>query len=52
MQKTDTLTFKLAKLMIAVSWADGEIENSEVNSLKKLLFSLPELDDRVVDGSE
>jgi len=43
MQKTETLTFKLAKLMIAVSWADGKIENSEVNALKKLLFSLPEL---------
>ncbi|MCK4966609.1 TerB family tellurite resistance protein, partial [bacterium] len=46
MQKTNTLTFKLAKLMIAVSWADGEIENSEVDALKELLFSLPELDAR------
>ena len=46
MQKTETLTFKLAKLMIAVSWADGKIENSEVNALKELLFSLPELDAR------
>ena len=44
MQKTGTLTFKLAKLMIAVSWADGKIDNSEVNALKELLFSLPELD--------
>ena len=46
MQKTETLTFKLAKLMIAVSWADGKIDNSEVNALKELLFSLPELDAR------
>jgi len=36
--KTGTLTFKLAKLMIAVSWADGKIDNSEVNALKELLF--------------
>ena len=46
MQKAETLLFKLAKLMIAVSWADGKIENSEVNALKELLFSLPELNDR------
>ena len=46
MQKTDTLTFKLAKLMIAISWADGKIDNSEINALKDLLFSLPELDAR------
>jgi len=38
-QKTETLTFKLAKLMIAVSWADGKIDNSEVNALKELLFN-------------
>ncbi|MFC1538132.1 TerB family tellurite resistance protein [Candidatus Latescibacterota bacterium] len=44
MKKTESLTFKLAKLMIAVSWADGEIDNSEVNAIKELLFSLPELD--------
>ena len=44
MQKEETLTFKLAKLMIAVSWVDGKIDNSEVNALKELLFSLPELD--------
>ena len=44
MQKTETLTFMLAKLMIAVSWADGKIENAEVNALKEVLFSLPDLD--------
>ena len=43
MQTTDTVTFKLAKLMIAVSWADGKIDNAEVNALKEVLFSLPEL---------
>jgi len=45
-QKNETLTFKLAKLMIAVSWADGTIDDSEINALKDLLFSLPELDAR------
>jgi len=43
MEKTSTLTFKLAKLMIAVSWADGTLDNSEVNALKEVLFSLPDL---------
>ncbi|MEE8541569.1 MAG: TerB family tellurite resistance protein [Desulfobacterales bacterium] len=43
MSKTATLTFKLAKLMIAVAWADGKIDHTEVNALKKVLFALPEL---------
>ena len=46
MEKTDTLSFKLAKLMIAVAWADGVLDNSEVNALKDVLFSLPDLDAR------
>ncbi|MFC1490807.1 TerB family tellurite resistance protein [Candidatus Latescibacterota bacterium] len=46
MEKTKSLTFKLAKLMIAVSWADGKIDNTEINAIKELLFSLPELDAR------
>jgi len=45
-QKNETLTFKLAKLMIAVAWADGKIDDSEIKALKDLLFSLPELDAR------
>ncbi|MFH1300418.1 MAG: TerB family tellurite resistance protein [Planctomycetota bacterium] len=44
--KTDTLPFRLAKLMIAVAWADGTIDTSEINALKDVLFSLPELDAR------
>lgn len=43
MSKTATLTFKLAKLMIAVAWTDGKIDHAEVNALKKVLFALPEL---------
>ena len=32
---------KLAKVLIAVAWADGAITNEELNSLKDLLFQLP-----------
>ena len=46
MKKTETLTFKLAKLMIAVSWADGNIDDAEETALKEVLFSLPDLDAR------
>lgn len=31
---------KLAKVIIAVAWADGEISNEEINALKDLLFSM------------
>lgn len=37
------LIMKLAKVIIAVAWADGEITNEEVNSLKDLLFQLPQI---------
>jgi uncharacterized tellurite resistance protein B-like protein len=33
----------LAKVMIAAAWADGSIDNDEINSLKDLLFQLPEM---------
>jgi uncharacterized tellurite resistance protein B-like protein len=33
----------LAKLMIAAAWADGSISSQEINSLKDLLFRLPEM---------
>lgn len=33
----------LAKLVIAAAWADGEIQNEELNALKDLLFHLPEI---------
>lgn len=33
----------LAKVMIAAAWADGSIANEEINSLKDLLFQLPEM---------
>lgn len=31
----------LAKVMVAAAWADGEIINEEINSLKDLLFHIP-----------
>jgi uncharacterized tellurite resistance protein B-like protein len=33
----------LAKVMIAAAWADGSVTNEEMNSLKDLLFQLPEM---------
>lgn len=35
----------LAKVMIAAAWADGSVNNDEINSLKDLLFQLPEMTD-------
>jgi uncharacterized tellurite resistance protein B-like protein len=36
----------LAKVIIAAAWADGEISNDEINSLKDLLFRLPDITGR------
>lgn len=33
----------LAKVMVAAAWADGQVSLDEVNSLKDLLFHLPEM---------
>ncbi len=38
-----TLTMKLAKLLIAAAWSDGELSNDEINAMKDLLFNIPEL---------
>jgi uncharacterized tellurite resistance protein B-like protein len=37
------LIMTLGKVIIAAAWADGEVTNEEVNSLKDLLFHLPNL---------
>ncbi len=42
----ETLILTLAKVLIAVGWADGELTHDEVNSMKDLLFRLPELSAR------
>lgn len=36
----NSLEFKLAKLLIAASWADGDIHTDEINVLKDLIFNL------------
>jgi uncharacterized tellurite resistance protein B-like protein len=33
----------LAKLLIAAAWVDGELSNEEINSLKDLLFTIPDI---------
>jgi uncharacterized tellurite resistance protein B-like protein len=40
---TNSLEFKLAKLLIAAAWADGEVTSDEVNILKDLIFNLPDI---------
>jgi uncharacterized tellurite resistance protein B-like protein len=42
MAKTN-LIMALAKVIIAAAWADGEMSNEEINSLKDLLFRMPEM---------
>ncbi|HET7089386.1 MAG TPA: TerB family tellurite resistance protein [Anaerolineae bacterium] len=38
-----TVITALAKVMIAAAWADGEIDHEEVNSIKDLLFYMPNM---------
>ena len=33
----------IAKVMIAAAWADGNVSSEEINSLKDLLFQLPDM---------
>ena len=40
------LILALAKVIIAAAWADGEVAHDEINSLKDLLFRLPDLEAR------
>ena len=42
MPKQD-LILSLAKVLLAAAWADGELTLEEVNSMKDLLFRIPEL---------
>jgi uncharacterized tellurite resistance protein B-like protein len=42
----ETLTFKLAKLMIAVAWIDGTLDIAELNALKSLLLAIPKMTGR------
>jgi len=38
-----TFVLDLARLVVAAAWADGELKNEEINSLKDLLFGLEEV---------
>ncbi len=40
---TRNLILPLAKVLISAAWADGEIDNTELNALKDLLFGLEEM---------
>lgn len=40
---SQNLKFKLAKVLIAAAWADGRLENEELNTLKDFLFGIPEI---------
>lgn len=37
------LIMSLAKVIVAVAWADGEVSHEEINALKDLLFRIPAL---------
>ena len=39
----DNLILPLAKVLIAVGWVDGQLAHEEINSMKDLLFHLPDL---------
>lgn len=39
----EALIYDLAKVLIAAAWADGEIDNDEINALKDLLFQLKDM---------
>ena len=42
----EDLILTLAKVLIAAAWADGKLTHDEVNSMKDLLFRLPQLSAR------
>jgi uncharacterized tellurite resistance protein B-like protein len=37
----NSIEFKLAKVLIAAAWADGDVQVDEINVLKDLIFNLP-----------
>jgi uncharacterized tellurite resistance protein B-like protein len=39
----DQVIMPMAKVIIAAAWADGELTNDEINSLKDLLFQMPDM---------
>jgi len=43
---TSGLTFKTARLVIALAWGDGKVDHDELNAVKELMFALPDLTER------
>lgn len=43
--KIPEIALALGKVIIATAWADGEIQDEEVDCLKDLLFQMPDLND-------
>ncbi len=41
--RDEYLIMTLAKVLIASAWADGELTNDEINCVKDLMFSLPQV---------
>jgi uncharacterized tellurite resistance protein B-like protein len=39
----EDLILTLAKVLVAAAWADGELSHEEINSMKDLLYGLPQL---------
>ena len=46
MKLQETLNFKLAKLLLALAWSDGKIDNSELNVVKTILFKISKVSSR------
>jgi uncharacterized tellurite resistance protein B-like protein len=44
--KDEQLILTLAKVLIAAAWADGDLDNDEVNSMKDLLYRVPDISAR------
>ena len=44
--RDEHLILTLAKVVLAAAWADGDLTNEEINSMKDVLFRLPQLSAR------
>jgi uncharacterized tellurite resistance protein B-like protein len=44
--RDEHLILTLAKVLLAAAWADGELSHEEINSMKDVLFRLPQLSAR------
>ena len=44
--RDEHLILTLAKVVLAAAWADGELTHEEINSMKDVLFRMPQLSAR------